>query len=220
VLSQTGRPNDGTDATGFYNIEFHVDIYPQDKWGRNETKEQLISRMQEKLKFFPGIDLNFSQPISDNVEEAVSGVKGSIVVKMFGDDYKYIESQEEKIQKILKGVKGIEDLGILRDMGQPELDIDLDQAKMAQYGVVASDANAVIEMAIGGKAATQIYENDKKFDLRIRYPEDFRNDEASIGDLRVPTLSGTNVPLREIANIHKMTGVSIIYRDENQRYGA
>src|ERR1700754_3909827 len=103
VMSQTGRPNDGTDATGFYNIEFHVDIYPQDKWGRNETKEELISRMQEKLKFFPGIDLNFSQPISDNVEEAVSGVKGSIVVKMFGDDYKFIESREDSIFNILKG---------------------------------------------------------------------------------------------------------------------
>ena len=220
VVSQTGRPNDGTDATGFYNIEFHVDIYPEDMWPRGETKEQLIQRMQEKLKNFPGIDLNFSQPISDNVEEAVSGVKGSIVVKLFGDDYKYIESQEEKIQAILKTVKGIEDLGILRNMGQPELQIDLDQAKMAQYGVVAADANAVIEMAIGGKAATQIYEGDKKFDLRIRYPEDFRNNEVAIGDLRVPTLSGTNVPLREIASIQKITGISIIYRDENERYGA
>lgn len=220
VMSQTGRPNDGTDATGFYNIEFHVDIYPEDQWKRHETKEELIQRMQEKLKNFPGIDLNFSQPISDNVEEAVSGVKGSIVVKMFGDDYKYIENQEEKIQAILKGIKGIEDLGILRNMGQPELDIDLDQAKMAQYGVVAADANATIEMAIGGKAATQIYEGDKKFDLRIRYPEEFRNNEASIGDLRVPTLSGNSVPLREIANISKKTGISIIYRDDNQRYGA
>ena len=220
VMSQTGRPNDGTDATGFYNIEFHVDIFPQDKWKRKETKEELIQRMQEKLKNFPGIDLNFSQPISDNVEEAVSGVKGSIVVKMFGDDYKYIESQEQRIDSILKGVNGITDLGILRNMGQPELQIDLDQAKMAQYGVVAADANAVIEMAIGGKAATQIYEGERKFDLRIRYPEDFRNNEASIGDLRVPTLSGNNVPLREISNIKKITGVSIIYRDDNSRYGA
>lgn len=220
VMSQTGRPNDGTDATGFYNIEFHVDIYPQDQWKRKETKEELIQRMQEKLKFFPGIDLNFSQPISDNVEEAVSGVKGSIVVKMFGDDYKYIESQEVRIDSILKGVTGITDLGILRNMGQPELQIDLDQEKMAQYGVVAADANAVIEMAIGGKAATQIYEGERKFDLRIRYPEDFRNNEASIGDLRVPTLSGNNVPLREIATIKKIIGVSIIYRDDNQRYGA
>ncbi len=220
VLSQTGRPNDGTDATGFYNIEFHVDIYPQDQWKRKETKEELIERMQEKLKFFPGIDLNFSQPISDNVEEAVSGVKGSIVVKLFGDDYKYIENQEAKIYGILKGVKGIEDLGILHNMGQPELQIDLNQQEMAQYGVTAADANAVIEMAIGGKAATQIYEGEKKFDLRIRYPENFRNNELSIGDLRVPTLNNNTVPLREIASIKKITGISMIYRDDHQRYGA
>ncbi|MGZ3872817.1 MAG: efflux RND transporter permease subunit, partial [Mucilaginibacter sp.] len=156
VMSQTGRPNDGTDATGFYNIEFHVDIYPENQWKRKETKEELIQRMQEKLKFFPGVDINFSQPISDNVEEAVSGVKGSIVVKLFGDDYKYIEKQEAGIYTILKGVKGIEDLGILHNVGQPELQIDLNQDEMAQYGVTAADANAVIEMAIGGKAVTQI----------------------------------------------------------------
>jgi len=220
VLSQTGRPNDGTDATGFYNIEFHVDIYPQDKWARGETKEQLIQRMQEKLKFFPGIDLNFSQPISDNVEEAVSGVKGSIVVKLFGDDYKFIEKKEDSIYNVLKGVKGIEDLGVLRNMGQPELQINLNQEKMAQYGVAAADANAVIETAIGGKAATQIYEGERKFDLRIRYPDDFRNNISAIGDLRVPSISGNKVPLREIADIGKITGISMIYRDDHKRYGA
>ncbi|MFI5161678.1 MAG: efflux RND transporter permease subunit [Sphingobacteriales bacterium] len=220
VMSQTGRPNDGTDATGFYNIEFHVDIYPEDKWKRGESKEELIRRMQDKLKFFPGVDLNFSQPISDNVEEAVSGVKGSIVVKMFGDDYKFIESKEDSVYKILKGVKGIEDLGILRNMGQPELQINLDQSKMGQYGVTAADANAVIETAIGGKAATQIYEGERKFDLRIRYPEDFRNNIAAIGDLRVPSISGNKVPLREIADITKTTGISMIYRDDHKRYGA
>ncbi|HTI59054.1 CusA/CzcA family heavy metal efflux RND transporter [Mucilaginibacter sp.] len=220
VMSQTGRPNDGTDATGFYNIEFHVDIYPQDQWKRGETKEELISRMQDKLKFFPGIDLNFSQPISDNVEEAVSGVKGSIVVKMFGDDYKFIEKKEDTIYNILKGVQGIEDLGILRNMGQPEVQINLNQAKMAQYGVEAADANAVIETAIGGRAATQIYEGERKFDLRIRYPDDFRNNISSIGDLRVPSISGNMVPLREIAGITKTTGISMIYRDDHKRYGA
>jgi len=220
VMSQTGRPNDGTDATGFYNIEFHVDIKPEEDWKIKETKEQLIARMQEKLKNFPGIDLNFSQPISDNVEEAVSGVKGSIVVKMFGDDYKFIENKEVVIDSVLKTVKGITDLGIMHNMGQPELLIDLNQQKMAQYGVTAADANAVIEMAIGGKAVTQIYEGEQKFDLRIRYPEDFRNNEESIGDLRVPTLDNNTVPLREISSIEKITGVSMIYRDRNRRYGA
>ncbi|TZF83612.1 efflux RND transporter permease subunit [Pedobacter sp. BS3] len=220
VLSQTGRPNDGTDATGFYNIEFHVDIYPQNTWKRKETKEQLIERMQQKLSAFPGIDLNFSQPIMDNVEEAVSGVKGSIVVKLFGEDFHYIEQQEEQIMAILAKVKGIEDLGILRNLGQPELRIELDQQKMALYGVTAADANAVVEMAIGGKAATQIYEGERKFDLRIRYPEDFRNNEQSIAALRVPALNGNKVPLGEIATIRKITGLSMIYRDKHQRYGA
>lgn len=220
VMSQTGRPNDGTDATGFYNMEFHVDIFPKKEWKRKQTKEQLIERMQEKLKSFPGISLNFSQPISDNVEEAVSGVKGSIVVKMFGNDFEFIEKEEEKIENILKTVEGIEDLGILRNLGQPELQINLDQNKMALYGVSTADANAVIEMAIGGKAATQIYEGERKFDLIIRYPEDFRKDESDIAKLRIPTISGAKVPLGEIASIKKITGPSMIYRDKHQRYGA
>ncbi|MCD0489223.1 CusA/CzcA family heavy metal efflux RND transporter [Pedobacter sp. MC2016-14] len=220
VMSQTGRPNDGTDATGFYNMEFHVDIYPRKEWKRKQSKEQLIERMQEKLKGFPGISLNFSQPISDNVEEAVSGVKGSIVVKMFGDDFEFIEEQEEKIEQILKTVEGIEDLGILRNLGQPELQINLSQSKMALYGVRTEDANSIIEMAIGGKAATEIYEGERKFDLIIRYPEDFRKDESSIAKLRIPTLSGAKVPLGEIATIKKITGPSMIYRDKHQRYGA
>jgi cobalt-zinc-cadmium resistance protein CzcA len=220
VMSQTGRPNDGTDATGFYNIEFHVDIYPEKEWKSKLSKAQLIEEMQKKLSVFPGINLNFSQPISDNVEEAVSGVKGSIVIKLFGDDFKYIESQEEKIYSIMQKVKGVEDLGILRNLGQPELQINLNQSKMALYGVTTSDANAVIEMAIGGIAVTQIYEAEKKFDLRIRYPEDFRNNEESIGNLMIPTLRGTKVPLKEIADIRKIIGPSMIYRDKHMRYGA
>ncbi|RZK76936.1 MAG: efflux RND transporter permease subunit, partial [Pedobacter sp.] len=220
VMSQTGRPNDGTDATGFYNMEFHVDIYPKKEWKRKQSKEELIGRMQEKLKSFPGISLNFSQPISDNVEEAVSGVKGSIVVKLFGNDFNFIEQEEEKIEEILKTVDGIEDLGILRNLGQPELQINLKQDKMALYGVSTADANAVIEMAIGGKAATEIYEGERKFDLIIRYPEDFRKDEGSIAKLMIPTISGSKVPLGEISTIRKITGPSMIYRDKHQRYGA
>lgn len=220
VISQTGRPDDGTDATGFYNIEFHVDLVPQDQWKRKQSKADLIVRMQEKLKYFPGIDLNFSQPISDNVEEAVSGVKGSIVLKLFGDDFKFIEQQEEKIFSIMERIKGIEDLGIMRNLGQPELQINLDQERMALYGVTTADANAIIETAIGGKAATQIYEGERKFELRIRYPESFRNNAIAIGDLRVPTLSGNKVPIREIASIKKIIGPSMIYRDKHKRYGA
>ncbi|WP_407429400.1 efflux RND transporter permease subunit [Arcticibacter sp.] len=220
VLSQTGRPNDGTDATGFYNMEFHVDIHPRKEWKLKQTKEQLIGRMQESLKGFPGISLNFSQPISDNVEEAVSGVKGSIVVKLFGNDFHVIEREEEKIYDILKDITGIEDLGILRNLGQPELQINLNQKKMALYGITTADANAVIEMAIGGKAATEIFEGERKFDLIIRYPEEFRNDENAIGKLMIPTISGGKVPLGEVSEIIKITGPSMIYRDKHERYGA
>lgn len=220
VLSQTGRPNDGTDATGFYNIEFHVDIYPQKEWKSGMSKEELIASMQKNLEDLPGISLNFSQPIMDNVEEAVSGVKGSLVVKMFGDDYKVIEHTEEQVEKVLKTVPGIEDLGILRNLGQPELRINLDQQKMAMYGVTTEDANSVIEMAIGGKAATKIYEGERYFDLRIRYPESFRENEEAIGNLMIPTIRGNKVPIKEIATLQHITGPSIIYRDKHQRYGA
>ncbi|RBL91273.1 efflux RND transporter permease subunit [Chitinophaga flava] len=220
VMSQTGRPNDGTDATGFYNIEFHVDIYPQDEWKSGISKEELIRRMNAKLDGEPGVTLNFSQPIMDNVEEAVSGVKGSIVVKLFGDDFKVVEKHEEQIEKILKSVSGIEDLGIMRNIGQPELRINLNQQKMALYGVTTEDANSVIEMAIGGKAATKIYEGEKNFDLRIRYPESFRENEVAIGNLTIPTLRGNKIPLKEIADISHIIGPSMIYRDKHQRYGA
>ncbi|MBC9914718.1 efflux RND transporter permease subunit [Chitinophaga varians] len=220
VMSQTGRPNDGTDATGFYNIEFHVDIYPQDEWKSGISKEELIRRMNARLDGTPGVTLNFSQPIMDNVEEAVSGVKGSIVVKLFGDDFKTVEKHEEQIEKILKTVRGIEDLGIMRNIGQPELRINLNQQKMALYGVTTEDANSVIEMAIGGKAATKIYEGERNFDLRIRYPEGFREDEVAIGNLSIPTLRGNKIPLKEIADISHIIGPSMIYRDKHQRYGA
>lgn len=220
VISQTGRPDGGSDATGFYNQEFLIDLYPKDKWKSKLTKDELIALMNVKLKVFPGIDLNFSQPISDNVAEEVSGVKGSIVIKTFGPDLKVTEENEKKIFEIMKGIKGVEDLGILYNLGQPELQIKLDQAKMARYGATTADANAVIQMAIGGQAATQIYEGERKFDLRIRYPENFRNNQESIGDLRVPTLSGIKIPLRELASIEKSIGPSIIYRDKGMRYGA
>ncbi len=220
VMSQTGRPNDGTDATGFYNIEFHVDIYPKKEWKSRMTKEQLIENMKDKLAAFPGIDLNFSQPIMDNVEEAVSGVKGSLCVKVYGDDLNYTEKKAGEIYDIMKNIKGIEDLGVIRNLGQPEMRIDLDQNKMALYGVTTADASAVIEMAIGGKAVSQIYEGEKRFQLRLRYLENYRNNADAIGSLMVPTLRGAKVPIKDIANIQTLTGPSLIFRDENQRYSA
>lgn len=220
VMSQTGRPNDGTDATGFYNIEFHVDIYPKDQWKSGISKEMLIEEMKDKLSAFPGVDLNFSQPIMDNVEEAVSGVKGSLCVKIYGDSLAYTEKKANEVYDAMKNIKGIEDLGVIKNIGQPELRIDLDQNKMALYGVTTADANAVIEMAIGGKAVTQIYEGEKRFQLRLRYMEDYRNNQEAISNLMVPTIRGTKVPIKNIATLQTLTGPSLVFRDENRRYSA
>ncbi|HEY1216623.1 MAG TPA: efflux RND transporter permease subunit, partial [Bryobacteraceae bacterium] len=220
IMSQTGRPDDGTDVAGFYNNEFGVSLYPQEEWNPKISKEELIDTMSKALSVIPGADLNFSQPIMDNVEEAVSGVKGSICVKVYGDSLDYMEQQSTKVYNVLKNIQGIDDLGVIRNIGQPELDIDLNQSKMALYGVSTADANAVIEMAIGGKAVTQLYEGIRKFDIRIRFPEQFRMTQDDIGNLLVPTLSGSKVPVHEIATITQKTGPCLIFRDDNRRYSA
>jgi len=220
IAAQTGRPDDGTDVAGFYNNEFDIILYPQDEWKSKLTKEELIDKMNEKLQPIPGANFNFSQPIMDNVEEAVSGVKGSICVKIFGDSLNYMEPRMNEIYDILKTVKGIEDLGTIKNIGQPELDIDLNQQKMALYGVATADANAVIEMAIGGKAATTLYEGIQKFDIRIRFPEQYRQTDIDIGNIMVPTQSGSKVPIKEIADITMKTGPCLIFHDANQRYAA
>jgi cobalt-zinc-cadmium resistance protein CzcA len=220
VMSQTGRPDDGTDVAGFYNNEFGVSLYPEDEWVPKISKEELIAAMNKQLSLFPGVALNFSQPIMDNVEEAVSGVKGSICVKIYGDSLDYMEQQSDKVYNILKTIYGIEDLGVIKNIGQPELDIDLDQSRMGLYGVSTADASAVIEMAIGGKAVTQMYEGVRRFDIRIRFPEIFRESEGDIGNLLVPTQSGSKVPIHEIATITQKTGPCLIFRDDNRRYSA
>jgi len=220
VVSQTGRPDDGTDVAGFYNNEFDISLYPESEWKPKMTKEELIDIMNKKLSVIPGVDFNFSQPITDNIEEAVSGVKGSICVKIFGDSLDYMESRSNEVCNILKKVRGVSDLGVIKNIGQPELDIDLNQQKMALYGVSTSDANAVIEMAIGGKVATTLYEGIEKFDIRIRFPEQFRKTTDDIGNLMVPTSSGSKVPIKEIADITTKTGPCLIFRDVNRRYSA
>ncbi|WP_420152009.1 efflux RND transporter permease subunit [Siphonobacter sp.] len=220
VISQTGRPNDGTDPTGFYNIEFLVDIYPKDEWKSGITKEQLIAQMQKKLSVFPGVDFGFSQPIMDNVAEAVSGVKGSIAVKIYGKDLNILEEKAGEIDAQLATVSGITDLGVIRNIGQPEMHILLDEQKLALYGVNKTDAQAVVEMAIGGKAATQIYEGERRFDLRIRYAPNFRSTEEQIANLMVPTMNNTEIPIKQIATISTQTGPVLIYREGNVRYGA
>ena len=220
VLSQTGRPNDGTDATGFYNIEFHVDIYPEKEWESGLDKMQLIEKMQEDLSMYPGIDFNFSQPITDNVEEAASGVKGSIAVKVFGKDLYRSEKIAMEIDKILGTVEGIEDLGVIRNIGQPELRIELDEGRLARYGVSKEDVQAIIEMAIGGKSASLLYEDERKFNIMVRYKPEFRQDEEEIGKILVPTMDGAMIPIKKLAEIRTITGPLLIFRDNHARFCA
>ena len=220
VLSQTGRPNDGTDATGFYNIEFHVDIYPEKEWKSKLTKAELIDRMQDRLDVYPGVDFNFSQPISDNVEEAASGVKGSIAVKVFGKDLYESEKKAVEVYKVLQTVDGIEDLGVIRNIGQPELRIELNESRLARYGVAKEDVQSIIEMAIGGKSASLLYEDERKFNIMVRYDSTFRRGEEEIGKILVPARDGAMIPIKELADIRTITGPLIIYRDNHARFCA
>jgi cobalt-zinc-cadmium resistance protein CzcA len=224
-VSQTGRTDDGTDVAGYYNNEFSVILYPEESWNPKISKEELIDEMNKKLSVIPGVNLNFSQPIMDNVEEAVSGVKGSICVKIFGEDLNYMEEKTNAVYNTLKKINGIADLGVIHSIGQPELDINLDQRKMAIYGVTTADANAVVSMAIGGLGpggapASTLYEGIKMFDIRVRLPEEYRRTPEQIGELMVPTQNGSRVPIKEIAKITQKTGSCLIFRDDNKRYAA
>ncbi|MEI6085967.1 MAG: CusA/CzcA family heavy metal efflux RND transporter [Bacteroidota bacterium] len=218
TLSQVGRTNDGTDPKGFFNVQIQVDLKPKKEWRKGLTSEQLIDEMDKQLTKLPGIVLNYSQPIRDNVEEAVAGVNAALAVKIFGPDFNTLDSLAKATLKQLQTVRGIEDLGILRNLGQPEFRIELDQNKMALYGVNIADAESVIEMAIGGKAATTLYEGEKRFDVRIRYQKEYRDDQKKIENLMVPASDGAKVPLKEICLFKSSTGPAFIYRDNNQRY--
>ncbi len=218
TLSQIGRTNDGTDPKGFFNVQIQVDLYPESSWKKKRRVDVLIDEMDAELRKLPGIVYNYSQPIRDNVEEAVAGVNAALAVKVFGNDFDILDQKADSILHILKSVRGIEDLGILRNLGQPEFRIELDQQKMAFYGITTADANAVIEMAIGGKAATQLYEGERKFDVRLRYQKEYRASKESIENLMVPATDGAKIPLKEIADIKTLTGPAFIYRDNNARY--
>ena len=220
VMTQTGRPNDGTDATGFYNIELFVKMHPEKEWKTGRTKEQVVDDMNRRLSVYPGIDFNFSQPISDNVEEAVSGVKGAIVAKVYGKDLAESERLAWQVYHTMKPIRGITDLGVIRNMGQPELQIDIDEDRLARYGVKKDDVQSIIEMAIGGKAASQVYEDERKFNLVVRYEEPFRDNAEAIAKIKVPTEDGQMIPIGELAQIRTITGPLIIYRENHSRYCA
>ena len=218
VLSQTGRSNDGTDPSGFYYVQCQVNLKQKKLWKRKISVEQLVDEMDSRLTQYPGIVYNYSQPIIDNVHEAVAGINADLAVKIFGNDLNKLDKLADSTLKILATVRGIKDLGIMRNLGQPELSIVLDEQKMGVYGVTTADANSVIEMAIGGKQASTFYQQERKFDIRIRYPEMYRNSEEAIGNLRVPTLHGSKIPLKEIADIKTKTGPAFVYRDKNTRF--
>ncbi|MGV8816028.1 MAG: efflux RND transporter permease subunit, partial [Gelidibacter sp.] len=218
VLTQTGRPNDGTDPTGFFNIEFHIQLKPEDEWERNITKDDLLAELRDDLETYPGINFGFSQPIQDNVEEYVAGVKSSLVIKIFGDDLFELEEKAHEVANAIRDVEGITDLNVYENIGQPELRIQLHDNKMAKYGVTMADAQSVVAMAIGGQAATTFYEGERMFDVRIRYQKQHRETADAIGNILVPVLDGHHVPLKEISTISFHTGPAFIYREGNSRY--
>jgi len=218
VLSQTGRSNDGTDPNGFGFAQFQVDLYPKKEWKRNISQEELIEQMDTKLKQIQGITYNYSQPVIDNVAEAVAGFKASNAVKIYGEDLNKLDELAAKVLAQIKNIDGIKDVGILRNVGQPEVSVILDRGKMAAYGVTLADAQAVLEMAFGGKTATQKYEGEKKFDVRVRYTKEYRKDENDLSQLKVPTIDGVKIPLKEIATVKKVTGPAFIYRDNTKRF--
>ncbi len=223
VLSQVGRSNDGTDPNGFYFCQFQVDLKPKEEWparqlGKKMSTEQLTDEMDAKLKNYAGVLYNYSQPIIDNVAEAVAGYKASNGIKIFGPDVYELEKYARQAMEAVKNVEGIKDLGIIRNVGQPEISVLFHDHKMALYGVSTADAQAVIEMAIGGKTASILYEGERKFDIRVRFQPEYRKSEDDIMRLMVPTMSGGKIPLKEIATIQQVTGPAFIYRDMNKRF--
>lgn len=218
VLTQTGRPNDGTDPTGFFNIEFNIQLKDEDKWQRKISKDEIIQEMRNKLANYPGITFGFSQPIQDNVEEYVAGVKSALVIKIFGDDLYKLEDYANSVAKSIENVEGITDVNVYKNIGLPELKIQLHDTKMARYGISTADVQAVIEMTIGGQAATKFYENDRQFDVVLRFEKQYRDSPEKIGNILIPTSNGKNVPLQEIATIGYKTGPAFIYREGNSRY--
>ncbi len=218
VLSQVGRSNDGTDPSGFYYVQMQVNLKPKDDWTRKITQDELVDQMDKKLKKHQGIIYNYSQPIIDNVEEAVAGINAANAVKIYGPDLDKLDALSNTILNKIQNVPGIKDVGILRNIGQPEISVVLDREKMAAYGVTLTDAQAVLELAFGGKTATEKFEGERKFDVRVRFAKEYRKDEKDIGELKVPTISGAKIPLKEISDVKKITGPAFIFRDDTKRF--
>jgi len=219
VVSQVGRPDDGSDASGFYNTEFFVDLLPRDRWRRQfRTKDELIAAMDTELGKLPGVIWNFSQPISDNVEEAVSGVKGQLAVKLFGPDLKVLEQKANEMQDVMSKVPGIADLGIFEVRGQPNVNLVVDRAAADRFGINVSDVQDAVETAVGGKAVSQILIGDQRYDLTVRYQEPYRKTVDDIANIRILSPSGERVSLGQLSQVKLEDGASTIYREGNSRY--
>ena len=222
VVSQVGRPDDGTDTTGFFNTEYFVDLKPKEHWRPifGEDKDKLIGAMDRELSKSPGVLWNFSQPIEDNMEEAVSGVKGELAIKMYGDDLKVLEEKGDEVVDIMRHIRGIEDLGLFRVLGQPNLNITIDRQRAARYGISVADVQDAVETPVGGKAVSQVLRGEQRYDLVVRYQAPYRDTKEAIENIRLLSPSGERVSLAQLCKIEVRDGASEIYREANSRYVA
>ena len=217
VVSQLGRPDDGTDPVSWFNCDFFVNLRPRDEWPTGVGKADLVRAMEADLEQIPGVAFNFSQNIQDNVNEAMSGVKGENSIKLFGADLDQLQTSANEIKEVMKRVPGVTDLGVYAMLGQPNLLIRIDRQRAARYGVVADDVNGIVQAAIGGQAVTQVLDGERRFDVVIRFLPQFRRAAEDVANIPVKTPAG-HIPLREVADIVKQTGASFIYREGNARY--
>ncbi len=222
VGSELGRPDDGTDPTGFFNCEFYIGLkpYKDAAWekGSVHTKAELVADLQNKMSSYPGVIFNFTQPAEDAVDEALTGLKSALAVKIYGPDLQVLEDKAVEIKRVLSQVPGFTELTVVRELGQPSTIIDVDREKIARYGINVSDVENVIQAGVGGQAATQVIQGEQLFDLIVRMQPEYRSGQKAIGDLLVPTPSGQQVPVSELANVHTGNGASFIYRENNSRY--
>src|SRR6202040_3330250 len=222
VVNQIGRPDDGTDTTGFFDVELFVDLLPKEKWRPvfHQNKELLIEAMDRELEKIPGVFWGFSQPISDNLEEAVSGVKGALAIKIYGDDLKTLEAKGDDIVNAMRGIRGVEDLGMFRILGQPNLNFEVDREQAARFGINVSDVQDAIQTAVGGGALTQVLVGEQRYDLVLRYLPQYRDTREAIEKIRLVSPTGERVSLAQLTKVSVQDGASQIYREENSRYVA
>ncbi len=218
VISQLGRPEDGTDPTSYFNCEFVVELKPFEEWRSGYRKADLVKECEQELKAIPGVDYNFSQTIQDNVEEAMSGVKGENSVKLVGDDLTRLEATANKIKETMSSIKGVADLGVFSELGQPNLLIRVNRQEAARYGVLPNDVNATVQAAIGGQAVTQVVDGERRFDVVVRFQPQYRQSIDAISSLPINSPDGNHIPLKQVAEISRQTGASFVYREDNARY--